>query len=31
VTAVTDKNRNEEDDPGETDMAPDAGFHPHQL
>jgi len=31
VTAVTDKNRNEEDDSGETDMAPDSGFHPHQL
>ena len=31
VTAVTDKNRNEEDDPGETDVAPDSGFHPHAL
>jgi hypothetical protein len=31
VTAVTDKNKNEEDDPGETDLAPDAGFHPHSL
>jgi hypothetical protein len=31
VTAVTDKNGNEEDDQGETDVAPDGGFHPHQL
>jgi hypothetical protein len=31
VTAVTDKNGNEEDDKGETDVAPDQGFHPHQL
>lgn len=27
VAAVTDKNRNDEDDTGETDMAPDNGFH----
>jgi hypothetical protein len=31
VIAVTDKNGNEEDDKGETDVAPDGGFHPHQL
>jgi hypothetical protein len=31
VTAVTDKNGNEEDDKGETDVAPDQGFQPHQL
>jgi hypothetical protein len=31
VMAATDTNRNEEDDPGEFDLAPDAGFHSHQL
>jgi hypothetical protein len=31
VMAATDSNGNEEDDPGEFDLAPDAGFHPHQL
>ena len=31
VMGATDTNRNEEDDPGEFDLAPDAGFHPHQL
>lgn len=31
VTAVTDKNGNEEDDEGEIDLAPDGGFHPHTL
>ena len=31
VMAATDTNGNEEDDPGEFDLAPDAGFHPHQL
>ena len=31
VTAVTDKNGNEEDDKGEIDVAPDQGFHPHRL
>jgi len=31
VMAATDINGNEEDDPGEFDLAPDAGFQPHQL
>ena len=31
VTSVTDKNGNEEDDPGETDVAPDSGFQAHTL
>ena len=31
VMAATDTNGNEEDDPGEIDLAPDSGFHPHQL
>jgi hypothetical protein len=31
VMAATDTNRNEEDDPGEFDLAPDSGFQPHQL
>ena len=31
VMAASDANGNEEDDPGEFDLAPDAGFHPHQL
>jgi len=31
VMAATDTNGNEEDDPGEFDLAPDGGFHPHQL
>lgn len=31
VMAATDSNGNEEDDPGEFDLAPDAGFTPHQL
>lgn len=31
VMAATDSNGNEEDDPGEFDLAPDAGFQPHQL
>ena len=31
VMAATDANGNEEDVPGEFDLAPDAGFHPHQL
>jgi len=31
VMAVTDTNGNEEDDPGETDLAPDSGFQPHRL
>ena len=29
--AANDTNRNEEDDPGETDVAPDTGFQPHRL
>ena len=29
--AATDANGNEEDDPGEFDLAPDTGFHHHQL
>ena len=31
VMAATDTNGNEEDDPGEYDLAPDTGFQPHQL
>ena len=31
VMGATDSNGNEEDDPGEFDLAPDAGFQPHQL
>jgi hypothetical protein len=31
VMAATDTNGNEEDDPGEFDLAPDTGFQPHQL
>lgn len=31
VIAVNDTNGNDEDDPGETDNAPDAGFQPHRL
>ncbi len=31
VISVTDKNRNEEDDPGETDLAPDGGFYAHAF
>ncbi len=31
VIAVNDTNRNDEDDPGETDLAPDTGFQPHRL
>jgi hypothetical protein len=31
VIAVNDTNGNHEDDPGETDLAPDAGFQPHRL
>jgi hypothetical protein len=31
VTAVTDLNHNDEADPGETDVAPDAGFYTHRL
>jgi hypothetical protein len=31
VIAVNDTNGNDEDDPGETDTAPDAGFQPHRL
>ena len=31
VISVTDQNRNEEDDPGETDVAPDTGFFGHAL
>jgi hypothetical protein len=31
VMAATDANGNEEDDPGEFDLAPDGGFHHHQL
>ena len=31
VIAVNDTNGNDEDDPGETDLAPDAGFQPHRL
>ena len=31
VIAVNDTNGNDEDDPGETDVAPDTGFQPHRL
>ena len=31
VIAVNDTSGNDEDDPGETDLAPDAGFQPHRL
>jgi hypothetical protein len=31
VIAVSDLNGNDEDDPGETDVAPDTGFQPHRL
>jgi hypothetical protein len=31
VIAVNDTNGNDEDDPGETDLAPDTGFQPHRL
>jgi hypothetical protein len=31
VIAVNDTNGNDEDDPGETDNAPDTGFQPHRL
>jgi hypothetical protein len=31
VMSATDANGNEEDDPGEIDLAPNAGFQPHQL
>ena len=31
VTAVTDLNHNDEEDPGETDVAPDRGFYTHRL
>jgi len=31
VTAVTDLNHNDEEDPGETDIAPDSGFYTHRL
>jgi hypothetical protein len=31
VTALNDTNGNDEEDPGETDVAPDSGFHPHRL
>ena len=31
VTAVSDTNGNDEDDPGEVDLAPDAGFQLHRL
>jgi hypothetical protein len=31
VIAVNDTNGNDEDDPGETDLAPDTGFEPHRL
>ena len=31
VIAVNDTNGNDEDDPGETDSAPDTGFQPHRL
>lgn len=31
VMAATDANGNEEDEPGEFDLSPDAGFHQHQL
>jgi hypothetical protein len=31
VIAVNDVNNNDEEDPGELDFAPDAGFQPHKL
>jgi len=31
VTALNDTNGNDEEDPGETDVAPDSGFHTHRL
>jgi hypothetical protein len=31
VIAVNDTNGNDEDDPGETDLAPDNGFEPHRF
>jgi len=31
VIAVSDLNGNDEDDPGEVDLAPDTGFQPHRL
>jgi len=31
VTSVTDLNHNDEEDPGETDVAPDSGFFTHRL
>jgi len=31
VMAATDLNHNDEEDPGETDVAPDTGFYKHQL
>jgi hypothetical protein len=31
VVAVSDTNGNDEDDPGEVDLAPDTGFQPHRL
>ncbi len=31
VVAVNDTNGNDEEDPGETDVAPDSGFEPHRL
>jgi len=31
VTAATDLNHNDEEDPGETDVAPDTGWYTHRL
>jgi hypothetical protein len=31
VTALSDLNGNDEEDPGETDLAPDTGFYQHRL
>jgi hypothetical protein len=31
VTAVTDLNHNDEEDAGETDVAPDTGFFTHRF
>ena len=31
VTALSDLNHNDEEDPGETDVAPDTGFYQHRL
>jgi hypothetical protein len=31
VTALNDTNGNDEEDPGETDLAPDTSFRPHRL